>query len=424
MTDSILKLILAVFETVLLVLNLDTMLIKNTQRRSVKHILIGVYFLFQCVTYFIDFPFFSTSVYYIIFTLFIAWYCYLDDIRIKLMTSGMFVTLNYACKLLAVTSFSKYYGKTLPNNPFDYVLTNQMQAFACTLLLVVILIIVWMRHMKSELVKVIVDITIFILPLMNLFVSMHLLGQEGNIYSEITLLLFSYTFLLFFIIDQIIFSARARLVSDTMKERLKLQQIYYNDIQEYSNKMSRFRHDIKNHYAALAHLLDSGKTQQAREYLRHLTSESTNIKPIINTGNNIVDFILNSKIKKAMENDIKVNCDIVIPPSLSISGVDISVILSNLTDNAIEACQKLAENKNINIKMQIYKDNLFIDISNTYTGEVLLMDDSFISLKKNKTEHGLGIGNVKNIVAKNKGTIDIKYDNNTFNVSILLPNTI
>ena len=422
--DSILKLSLASFETVLLILYLNTILIKSFEKKIIRHVLFGFYFVFQCLTYFIDSAFFSTSIYYIIFTVFIAWYCYIDEIRIKLMSSGMFVTLNYACKLLAVTSFAKYRGESLPQNPFDYVLNNQMQALACTLLLAVIIVIIWTRKLESRLSKIIIDIIIFMIPLTNLFVTMHLLGQRGNIYGEITLLLFSYTFLLFFIIDQIIYSSEAKQVSDAMKQRLEMQQVYYKDIQEYSNKMSRFRHDLKNHCSTLSYLLENGRIEEAKDFLNQYTQESVNIKPIINTGNNIIDFILNAKIKKARDADISVDWDIVVPPNLNISGVYMSVILGNLMDNAVEAASKLKKNKKINIKIQTYKQNLFINISNTYDGNIIVMDYGFLSTKKNKKEHGLGIGNVTHIVKKNKGTIDINYDNSTFNVSILIPNII
>lgn len=420
----IMHFILASFETVLLILYLNSLLISNHERKHVTYFLFGCYFIFQCFTYFIDFAFFSTSIYYIIFTLFIAWYGYLDEIRIKLMTSGMFVTLNYACKLLSVTVISNYYHQTLPSNPFEYVLNEHMQALACTLLLLVLLITLWMRHLKSWLSKIIVDIIIFIIPLSNLFISMHLLDDQGNIYNQVIILLFSYTFLLFFIIDQIIYSSNAKQLNIAMEQRLILQQKYYHDIQDYADKMSRFRHDAKNHYGTISYLLANDRIDLAKTYLDEYTKQMINIKPIINTGNNVVDVILNSKMNLAKENNIEIIHDIVIPPEFSITIVDISVILANLLDNAIEATAKLSENKKITIKMQLYKDSLFINISNPFNGKIITALHGYISTKNNRQDHGLGIGNVTNIVKKNKGTIDINHDNDTFNVAILIPNAI
>lgn len=419
--DILFKMILSVFESVLLILFLNTLLIQNIEHKKMRRFLFACYFIFQCLTYFLDSAFFSTSLYYILFTLFIAWIGYIDDIRIKLMTSGMFVMLNYACKLLSLTTFTNYFNQVLPSNPFDYVLTNQMQAVACVLLLFVLIIIFWMRQIRNEYTQVIINIIIFLLPLANLFISMLLLGRKGNIYNEITILLFSYTFLLFFLIDQIIYSSNTKQISDAMEQRLQSQQVYYQDIQEYSNTMSRFRHDVKNHYGNISYLLANHQIEEAQKYLEEYAQQIIHIKPVVNTGNNVVDVILNSKMKIIQDQQIDFHYDVVIPPVLKISAVDISVILGNLLDNAIEATSKLNDHKKIDVKIQIYKDNIFIHVSNIYNGKIITANHGFISTKENRRDHGLGLGNVSHIVKKNKGTIDINYDNNTFTVSILIP---
>lgn len=415
---------LACFETALLVLYLNSILITNFERRKQKAILFICYFIFQCFTYFLDSTFFSTSIYYIIFTLFIAWYCYIDDIRIILMSSGMFVTLNYASKLLSMSILVTYTHGTPPTNPFTYVLDEQMQSFACTIVLVILIFMIIMRKIQSQINKIIIDIIIFSLPLINLFLSMHILSHEGNLYQETTLLLFSYSFLLFFVIDQIIYSTNAKQVSDAMTERLAQQQIYYHDIQAYSNQASRIRHDMKNNLSTISYLLHNKKYDQATAFIDDYIKQTTKYKAIINTGNDVVDVILNTKMKVAQEAGITINHDIVIPPSFKISSVDISIILGNLLDNSIEAASKLTDNKNISIKIQTYKDSLFIAITNTFNGKVILFNEGLISTKKEGRSHGLGLGNVSNIIKKNKGTIDISYDEETFSVSILIPNAV
>lgn len=421
MISIIQKLCLALFETALLALFFESIFKRDYDKILQKRIIFVIYFIFQCITYFINSPFFSTCVYYIIFTLFIAWYCYLDSIRIKLIASSMFVTLNYACKLLSVTSYAKYNGQILPSNPFKYVLTDNMQALACTILLMAIVIIIIMRNIKNSITKTIVNIVIFILPLVNLFISMHLLSNQSNIYIEITSLLFCYTFFLFFIIDQIIYSSKADMVSDSMKQRLAFQKLYYKDLQEYSNKMSRLKHDIKNHHNTLYYLLTNNKIEEAKEFIETYNNEYLSIKSIINTGNDVFDVILNAKMNDAYKQNIEVINEIVIPPHLNISSVDISVILGNLLDNAIEATCKLDTNRKITIKIKTYKENLFINISNTFNGQVIKSNNEIVSSKLNSHEHGIGIHNIKHIVKKYKGSFEITYDNNIFNVSILLP---
>lgn len=422
--QTIQQITLSCFETALLILYLNSILITNYERKKQKIILFICYFIFQCLTYFFDSTFFSTSIYYIIFTLFIAWYCYINDIRIILMSSGMFVTLNYACKLLSMSIIGTYTHGVPPSNPFTYVLDEQMQAFACTIVLIVLIFMIIMRKIQSQVNKIIIDVIIFSLPLINLFLSMHILSHEGDLYQETTVLLFSYSFLLFFVIDQIIYSTNAKQISDAMKERLAQQQIYYHDIQAYSNQASRIRHDMKNNLSTISYLLHNKKYDQAQAFIDEYIQQTSKFKAIINTGNDVVDVILNAKMKTAQEAGITINHDIVIPPSFEISSVDISVILGNLLDNSIEATSKLTENRSISIKIQTYKENLFIGITNTFDGKIILFNEGLISTKTDGQNHGLGLGNVTHIIKKNKGTIDISYDEEKFSVSILIPNAV
>ena len=115
--------------------------------------------------------------------------------------------------------------------------------------------------------------------------------------------------------------------------------------------------------------------------------------------------------------------EIVIPPRFKISSTEISIILSNLLDNSIEALKKLdGDNKKLGVRIKLHKNSLFIDVSNNYDGHVITMNNQFISTKKNSQDHGIGLGNVARIVKEHKGTIDFSYKDKMFVVSILLPN--
>ncbi len=412
------KIFLSLFETVLVILFLDYILISDDSKKQAKFVLFVVYFWFQCISYFIDFTFFSTSVYYIVLTAFIAVTCYLDEIRIKLIASSVFVTLNYACKLLATNLISGLSDTPLPKNPFEYVLTLPMQTTACIMVLSVIFFI---RKVPKKANKF-VGLLIFILPLMNLYQTMQLLGSNNNMYFEITLLLFGYSFFLLFTIEQIIHSVQSQQRFDSMQHILEVQQSHYQDLEEYSNQMSRLRHDLKNHLSILNDLISKGNLEQAKSYISSYSHEITSTKTVITTGNQVVDSILNSKIKKAKNVNIEVNCEIVIPPDFRLPNTDLAIILSNLLDNSIEASSKLNTNTYINIKMKLHKEALFINISNSFDGQLFISQNQFLSTKKSKKGHGLGLGNVIYIVKKHKGTININHTENEFSVSILIPN--
>ena len=101
---------------------------------------------------------------------------------------------------------------------------------------------------------------------------------------------------------------------------------------------------------------------------------------------------------------------------------DIFYVLGNLLDNAIEAVEKCdADNRYINVKM-MNKNNMFqLYIENSYIIEPHKKGKRFISTKENeKSEHGWGIENVKEIVERYKGMLDISYQNQRFQIDLAL----
>lgn len=423
MIQTFFKLFLACFETFLIIYFLNNLLTKIDELKHQRTIAYIVYFIFQCITYLIDFPFFSTSYYYVLFTLVIALLFYFNELRIKLIASSMFVTLNYASKLLSTIIFSALANNHIADNPFTYVLNLPTQLIACIIMVLVISLIIALRRVSNNAVRIMVNTLIFILPLTILYVSMHLLEnlQPVNLYFNITMLLFCYTFLLFFIIDQIIFSNANLLQSNLMHERLQMQSVYYKDIEKYNRNMSRYKHDMINHLDSVYGMLEKNEIEEAKHYLESISEKLNRVEAVINTGNSVIDVIYNAKASLAKSNQIVCRNNIVVPPHLNIDSVDLSVILSNLLDNAIEASLKLDENRMIESHIHIYKGNLFISVKNNYNGEIISSHAVYLTTKKDSHEHGIGLKNVQHVVTKYNGTQNVEHDEHTFTVSIMIP---
>ena len=423
MIELLFKLFLATCETFLIVYFLNNLLTKIDELKHERTVAYVLYFVFQCITYLIDFPFFSTSTYYVLFTLVISLLFYFNEIRIKLIASSMFVTLNYASKLLSAIIFTALTDYTMTNNPFTYVLNLPTQLMACIIMALVITLIIALRKISNNAVKILVNILIFILPLTILYVSMHLLEnlQPVYLYFNITMLLFCYTFLLFFIIDQIIYSNTHLMQSNLMHERLQMQSVYYKDIEQYNHNMSRYKHDMINHLDSVYGMLESNEIEEAKNYLESISKKLNRVEAVINTGNSVIDVIYNAKASLAKANHIVCHNNIVVPPHIDIDSVDLSVILSNLLDNAIEASLKLESDRMIESHIHIYKGNLFISVKNHYNGEIISSHAVYLTTKKDSHEHGLGLKNVQHVVTKYNGTQNVEHDDTTFTVSIMIP---
>ena len=112
------------------------------------------------------------------------------------------------------------------------------------------------------------------------------------------------------------------------------------------------------------------------------------------------------------------------PQELDISAFDWNIILGNLMDNAIEAARR-SRDKFLQLKVHYQKGMLFIAIRNSFDGELLKAQERYLSTKDYDREdesqvHGLGIRNVRRIVEKYNGSMEISDCGHIFEVRILM----
>ena len=158
------------------------------------------------------------------------------------------------------------------------------------------------------------------------------------------------------------------------------------------------------------------------EYVRKVSGHLSTELDYIKTNNVIVDAILNSKYREILDKNIVFIFKINDLAEINICDEDIVVILSNMLNNAIEACEKCLDRKVIKMKFVKEKDNIIISVRNTYDGELIIKDGEIQTSKRHETdEHGIGIKNIIDIIEKYQGSYAIKNDKNEFYFSIIIP---
>ena len=129
--------------------------------------------------------------------------------------------------------------------------------------------------------------------------------------------------------------------------------------------------------------------------------------------------MLHYKISSAK--DISVQVETSIPEQLKVDDFDITVILGNLLDNAIEACGKLEKEKKwIRISIKLVKNQLFIRMDNPYTGQLRRQGDRLLTLKADGGSHGIGLENVRRIVEKYHGLMETDTEDQVFRTKVML----
>ena len=158
---------------------------------------------------------------------------------------------------------------------------------------------------------------------------------------------------------------------------------------------------------------------ELKRYLSDFEKRAKEQETFSNTGNLIIDSTVNSKLQDTKEMGIEVACNVVLPASIEVNTDDMVVILGNLLDNAIEACERVKTTKYIKLFMKYETGCIIIRIKNSYD-QILNKDGGkIVTRKKDKTLHGIGIKSIKSTVDKYNGTIEILSEGKEFIVDIM-----
>lgn len=202
------------------------------------------------------------------------------------------------------------------------------------------------------------------------------------------------------------------------REQYKAQVAFYRMLEEQYSQMERVRHDFKNHIISLGGLLENRQWEKMESYLIRMM-ESGNLGSSEEvTGNQVVDALIYQKRKQAEQEGISWECGMQIPRNFSMEEFDLCVLLGNILDNAIEACERLSgeEERFIQIQSGMVKKCFFIEVKNSTN-----ISELGCSQKEKAKEHGIGLWNIKDTVHKYNGVVNTEIKNNIFLISILLP---
>ena len=206
---------------------------------------------------------------------------------------------------------------------------------------------------------------------------------------------------------------------------LKTQKNMYETILNRNEEIKRFRHDIHNHLMCLEELIHLGNLEKVRDYVEGMQGKlQPNQNKIYMVGNDVIDVVLNYYISM-LNSDVKVTIEGECLHKIKMSDVELCTVVSNLIQNATEALNQLdTSDKGLEIEFVHHKGYLLMRIKNTmlhknieYKGE----KNIFITTKKDKEQHGIGIRNAEETLVKNGGTLKFDIKQNEFVAIAMIP---
>lgn len=204
------------------------------------------------------------------------------------------------------------------------------------------------------------------------------------------------------------------------KQMMQLKNI--NDLKDAYAAQRKNAHEFNRHLTMIEELLQQGKNTMAQNYIMSVIEHQAQHMLVVNTHNAMVDTILNRFYNTAQKQNVDVNFNVNDLSHFCMPADDTVVLLTNLLDNALEACEKLKDNKKADVQM-IYdekKQETFLSIRNT-SNPVQIENNKIQTTKKPTIEHGYGLKNVEDILKKHHAEEAIDYEDGWFQFTALIP---
>lgn len=225
---------------------------------------------------------------------------------------------------------------------------------------------------------------------------------------------------LFMLYRQIIKKAELEADNEILKKQIMLQKEHSTALKENQKQLEEIKVEIldKMNVENPEHFKDEDST---RSYINMLIAKSNKLSDLEFCQNKVIDAILYNKFLIAKSLQIKTSAEVIYPEILNIDALDLMRLLTNLMDNAIDACKQVEEEKRfIQIKGQLKAGLFVLKIVNSKTVEQEVDYEHPVSTKHNAKEHGLGINIIKSVIDRYQGSYSIDDKTNSVDINITL----
>ena len=212
--------------------------------------------------------------------------------------------------------------------------------------------------------------------------------------------------------------AKAEYELKLLKDNIDEQTKHYTELQSSHEEIRQIRHNIKSMCIGTIAELKVGKTDNAIEQLQSNIDIIEKSSKTIDTGHPSIDSIIENKLIKCDELNITANLSYQYRELITVNEIEIAVIVGNILDNAIEACQKVdCSEKEIWGSIVVDRQNIIINIKNT-----AISSNNLKTSKIDKKSHGYGLKSISHIAKKYNGYAKFSFNDNIFTSYVILDN--
>jgi len=211
---------------------------------------------------------------------------------------------------------------------------------------------------------------------------------------------------------------KQKYAADYSRDIINAGRDHYQRMNGQFDALRIMKHDYKFHLRTALDMLKSGNLEKSKEYLSGLHEQIENKELPNFCGNAVINSLVSDYAGKCKELNIEFNVSISIPQEFTVMNYEMCIVLGNLLENAVEACQALERNRQIKLVLKPKGEQLILMVRNTFDGRVVLDGEKFVSTKRDDSG-GIGLESVKAVVDRFGEMFRINYDNEFFSVFVL-----
>lgn len=208
-----------------------------------------------------------------------------------------------------------------------------------------------------------------------------------------------------------------QLLQEKNKEKM---QSYYGGREDYNQK-KRMLHDYNNQVQCIRGLLQQKKYKEAENYAGKLTQTLLDGSEVVDVNNSVINVVLNQKYRLAKSKGITVSFQINDLSGAWMEEQDMVILLANLLDNAIEACENRKDDPVIRLKLLRENSQILLSVQNPVESTQDMINDQLSTSKADKANHGIGLKNVQMVLEKYDGMSRIHSEDGWFYFTAMIP---
>lgn len=197
-----------------------------------------------------------------------------------------------------------------------------------------------------------------------------------------------------------------------LRQHMEMQQESMAALEQNYRMQRRSTHEFEHHMQVLRELLDRGEVTAARDYLERLKKNRAMHPISVSSNHAVIDAILHQKYQTARDNEIRMQLQVNDLSGVTIPADDLAVVLTNLLDNAIEACRRKEGYREILCSI-LADDGLYISIRNT-SDPVKVVDGKIPTSKQDSLSHGFGLLSVSYVLDRLNAEYTFGYEEGWF----------